>query len=83
MMRAKDLLLLHPQLPANTEKATKRKTKTEEYETSKHLQPAFPLDLSPYFSPCYLRELPAAAEFLTEGVELCRDLLVGPSQLSG
>lgn len=35
------------------------------------------------YSWSYLRELLAAAQFLGEGVELCRHLLVGAAQLSG
>lgn len=83
MIRAKDLLLLRSQAPANTKKSHKKKDKDRRIRNFQTLPTGFPLYSFTYFPPSYLCELLAAAEFLTEGVELCRDLLVGPSQLSG
>lgn len=84
MIRAKDLLLLHSRPQANTKEPQKERQRKER---NKKLPNTYnwlsPLLISLFFSPSYLRELLAAAEFLSEGVELRRDLLVGPSQLSG
>lgn len=84
MIRAKDLLLLHSQPPANTKEPQKKKDKDRKIRNFPILttdSPSFLISL--FCSPSYLCELLAAAEFLSEGVELRRDLLVGPSQLAG
>ena len=83
MIRAKDLLLLHSQPPANTKEPQKERQR-QKYKKLPNTYNRLPLcSHLPVFSPSYLCELLAATEFLSEGVELRRDLLVGPSQLAG
>lgn len=80
MIRAKDLLLLLSRPTASTKEPQKERQRQENNKLP-HLY-KWSLVISSLL-PGYLCELLVAAQFLSEGVELRCDLLVGPAQLSG
>lgn len=78
----KGMLLLHFQPPENTKEPQKERQRQKNIKLPSSYK-WFSLLFISLFFPSYLCELLAAAEFLSEGVELCHDYLIGPSQVSG